>query len=512
MDWRRREPLPSRPSLEMQKKRAKELLRAIWGGDEGAVEVFVELHPKPPAPDDARLADAQLVIARGHGFTSWTALRDKIEALTLTPVQRLVRAVCGYRVEEARALLEEHPELKRRLDDPLGPFDGTLLISARPHLEMVDLLLDYGADINRKSAWWAGGFGILEADLDPKLVSALVERGAEVTVWAAAHQGDIARLGQLLQEDPGLVHARGGDGKTALHCASTVEAVDLLVDAGADLEAEDVDHESTPLHYAIDKPEVARRLLERGARPDLFAAVALGDVELCRTCVYEDSNAVGHRLGVPPWAPRKHRAAAKIYNWTLGHDLTPLDVARKFGHREVAELLLEHAPPKARLVDAIWRGDGTAARAVLEADRAVLKELEDDDRRLMARASWWYRPEAVRLMLELGFDPHVAGVHDSTPLDRAAFHGYADIVALLLEHDPEPPLERLNEFGGTPLGACIHGARHGWRTGFPQDHEATVRLLVGAGAQFDLGDMPTGHDAIDAVLLAAWRERERSGA
>jgi hypothetical protein len=103
-------------------------------------------------------------------------------------------------------------------------------------------------------------------------------------------------------------------------------------------------------------------------------------------------------------------------------------------------------------------------------------------------------------MLELGFPPHTRGAHRSTPLDRAAFHGYADIVATLLELDPHPPLEKENEFGGTPVGACIHGALNGWKTGHPQDHAQTLRLLLKAGAQLDASIVPTGHARIDELL------------
>ena len=86
------------------------------------------------------------------------------------------------------------------------------------------------------------------------------------------------------------------------------------------------------------------------------------------------------------------------------------------------------------------------------------------------------------MMLHLGFDPHQVGVHDSSPLDRAAFHGYADIIELLLRHDPEPPIHGKNEFGATPLVACLYGLNHGWKTGHPQDHVRTARLLIEAGS------------------------------
>jgi hypothetical protein len=64
------EPLPPKPNLEMQQKRANDLLRAVWAGDADALTRIRVLHPKPPAADALKLADAQLVIARGYGFES----------------------------------------------------------------------------------------------------------------------------------------------------------------------------------------------------------------------------------------------------------------------------------------------------------------------------------------------------------------------------------------------------------------------------------------------------------
>ena len=73
----------------------------------------------------------------------------------------------------------------------------------------------------------------------------------------------VARLRELVDADPSLVHARGGDGKTPLHCARTVEIAQYLIDRGADLDARDVDHESTPAQYLVrEAPDVARLLVD----------------------------------------------------------------------------------------------------------------------------------------------------------------------------------------------------------------------------------------------------------
>lgn len=76
--------LPPRPNLDQYRKQAKELLAAVRASDAGARRLFRVHHPRRSGEIDAsrfRLVDAQLVIAREHGFTSWTTLAAAVEAL-----------------------------------------------------------------------------------------------------------------------------------------------------------------------------------------------------------------------------------------------------------------------------------------------------------------------------------------------------------------------------------------------------------------------------------------------
>lgn len=68
-----------RLSLEQQKKRARELLRALQQNDADAIRRLKLNHPKAPAHREARLTDAQRVIARELGFNKWTELKAHIE-------------------------------------------------------------------------------------------------------------------------------------------------------------------------------------------------------------------------------------------------------------------------------------------------------------------------------------------------------------------------------------------------------------------------------------------------
>jgi hypothetical protein len=69
-------PLPPRPSLEYARKEAKALLRRLHAADADALARAAAQHSHFDVahPTSARLADAQLVIAREHGFASWPRL------------------------------------------------------------------------------------------------------------------------------------------------------------------------------------------------------------------------------------------------------------------------------------------------------------------------------------------------------------------------------------------------------------------------------------------------------
>ena len=68
--------LPAQPSLEFERKEAKMLLRQLRAGHPEALERAHSRHAaiKTVSPDTIQLADAQLVIAREYGFTSWPKL------------------------------------------------------------------------------------------------------------------------------------------------------------------------------------------------------------------------------------------------------------------------------------------------------------------------------------------------------------------------------------------------------------------------------------------------------
>src|SRR2546430_16129875 len=130
------------------------------------------------------------------------------------PIELLKQAFAEHDAVLFRRLLERHPDVKAKINEPVAAFDAPLITRVRSR-EMLDVLLEAGADINAKSRWWAGGFGLLHG-AEPGLAAYAIQRGAVVDVHAAARLGMIGKLRELISADPALVHARGGDGQTPL--------------------------------------------------------------------------------------------------------------------------------------------------------------------------------------------------------------------------------------------------------------------------------------------------------
>jgi hypothetical protein len=169
-----------------------------------------------------------------------------------SPIDRFRRAIQLRDASALRRLLEESAEARAAINEPMFGFDSPALVGVAGDgdLELVDTLLDFGADPNRKSSWWAGGFHPLHA-AEGAIADRLIARGAEPDACAAARLDRLVLLAKMLKDDPVRVHERGGDGQMPLHFARSRAAVDLLLAAGADPDARDVDHRSTAAEWMI---------------------------------------------------------------------------------------------------------------------------------------------------------------------------------------------------------------------------------------------------------------------
>ena len=294
--------LPERASLEYLKKRAKERLPELRQRDAGA-----------------KLADAQLAIARDYGFSSWRALKAEIDRRR-TPVLASFFSACrAGDVATLRDLLATESGLVRERTTE----GSTGLHLAVEHLGAVRLLLEHGADPNARDAgdnasplhFAAGGASVevvralLDAGADvhgvgdahelgvigwatcfgptirSDVLALLLERGARHNIFSAIAAQDTRAIRELVEENPTALTRRlsrfenrqtplhyvigppdglvGGGFRTGTHYAM----LDVLIELGADLEAED-DMGRTPLAIAMLKgdEEAMRRLTAAGAR------------------------------------------------------------------------------------------------------------------------------------------------------------------------------------------------------------------------------------------------------
>lgn len=285
------EALPPRPDIDWLRKTAKQRL--------------TELQQSDPA---TRLHQAQLDIARRHGFTSWRALKAHVDTLSLDG--QIITATLKGRVDDLENLLSEHPA---KIAVTGGQWQRPLLHLAadRGHLDCVNLLLRLGIDADlrdrtdRASALhWAAQGGhldvvkrLVEAGADVKgagdahelgvigwatgfqhvhhaVAEFLLSRGAQPDIFTAIALGKLDLIREIVEDDPQQIDrqmSRLDHQRTPLHFAvlrNEAEAVALLLELGADPIVKD-NRGYTALNYASPKtdPAIIRHLIGAGADP-----------------------------------------------------------------------------------------------------------------------------------------------------------------------------------------------------------------------------------------------------
>jgi ankyrin repeat protein len=225
--------LPLRPRLEWLRKTAKDRLALLRKSEPGA-----------------KLADAQLAVAREYGFSSWRKLKAHVEqSATLANrstadqiVAAFLQRVGAGGIDDVRALLAAVPQLVNTIGP--HPFWG-----GRPqalHLavegkrrDMFDLLLAHGADVsgsNDDYDHWSPLMLAIDRDV-PDMRDELLRRGARVGLLEALMLADDARVEDLLRSDilPGIAPNRG----SFLAFARTPFAIDRLIALGAQTDTKD---------------------------------------------------------------------------------------------------------------------------------------------------------------------------------------------------------------------------------------------------------------------------------
>lgn len=359
-------PLPPNPDIEQYKKLAKELVRICKSGDPAALDAWsrrwVDLLLKltglkplsgwPFRPEQwaaqvaefARktltgsadrkclLADAQFVLARVHGFGSWTKFSRHLDELThgsssTSVFEAAADAIVEGEIETLSSLLRENPEL----------------IRARSSRDHHATLLHYAA-ANGVEGW---------RQKTPKniveIAKLLLNAGAEVDATAEMYGGECTTLGLAATS----VHPERAGVQIAL--------MQLLLDRGARMDIDDSAGNGQSLVKAClanGRGQAAAFLALRGAPLDLETACGVGAIDAVKGHfdsdgeLKPDTNEAQLREGFL-WACQFGRNRVVEFllerginlGWQDGTGQTALHHAVIGAQLETVKLLLKHSAP-----------------------------------------------------------------------------------------------------------------------------------------------------------------------
>jgi ankyrin repeat protein len=361
--------LPPRPSLEWLRKTAKERLSKLRETD--------------PA---AKLATAQLAIAREHGFASWRKLKAHIESPPPAPqpqvptseqiIAAFLERVGTGQIDIVRAALDAAPALVNAVGP--HPFWGGrpqplhLAIEGKRR-ELFDLLLERGADVNGRNDGYDLWSPLMLAISNEQeaMKEELLRRGARVGLLEALMMGDDARVGELLNE--GQLPDIAPNGGSILAFAKTTWAADRLLELGAKTDVKDR-WGSTPID-AISRmgprgQELVKHLISRG--------IAAAPKEYARL---DDRATLARLIEADP-------SVARLDSVMMA--------AVDFGHHELVEWL-------------VARGGNVQARAEAQSRHTALHS-----------AAWNGDLRMVQLLIANGADPNARDEqYDGTPFGWA---------------------------------------------------------------------------------------------
>jgi ankyrin repeat protein len=531
--------LPARPNLEQYKKQAKDLVNAFQAKEPDARRRVQRHHPRfraLPAVDlpnaGVSLTDAQLIIAREHGFASWPKFAHHIETFNL------IRSLAT-------------------LPDPVAAF-----------IEWASVPVH---------SWHVSG--TLE---HAEMILSHYPQVAAANIYAAAILAEESAVRNFLARDPKVATAKGGphdwDALTYLSFSrylrldqsrsdAFVRTARALLDAGANANTGwfETTHDSHPTwesaiygaaglaHHA----ELTRVLLEYGADPNddetpyhtpesydnaaMAVLVESGKLTpdsltmmLVRKADRHDDKGMRFLLehGADPnrmtrwhhtalhWSVKRDNGSVMI-EMLLDHGGDPAlvspgegrsttQMAARRGRGDVLQSIERRGIPSGltgidQLIAACARNNTEEIHSLIGRDPDLSRQLLAEGGTLLAEFAGTGNTEGVQQLLDLGVsptalykegDPYFEIAKGSTALHVAAWRARPATVKLLI--DRGAPVNALDGKGRTALAlavrACVNSYWKYRRT--PE----SIQALLQAGASSDGIGIPTGYDEADELL------------
>lgn len=455
--------LPERPDLSQLKRQARDLQRRTSG---------------------LTLAQAQLAVARRHGFASWPRLKHQVDAITARSW-----VPTGSPAGSAADLLADRACLTYADGDHDQSFDAGRALRAGAGLAPTSFLSDVvSADV-------AAVRRLLDAD------PAAAVRPLGPRDWSPLMYLAYARTGateaDVLDTATSLLDtgADPNDGRFFTGLATPFTVLTGVLGGG------ERDEPAHPHRHAL-----AELLLERGADPN--DAQALYNLQFATDDRPLDlllRHGLGHgsgapwRLLLPDLLASPRALLRRLLHWAVEHDQRErvallaahgVDVSRVSGGASSLELALVTGHPRmADVLRAFGVGEPdldpveTLVAAALVGDREAVAEVSGavaaahrQRPGLLVWAAALGRIEAIDLLVETGFDVNALGRGD-VPVEQP----WQTALHTAVEHDDPAMVRRLLELGADPdvRDARFDGTALDWADHL--GHELIAEILRVAG-------------------------------
>jgi ankyrin repeat protein len=534
MDARKKE-LPSCPNLEQYKKQAKDLVRAFKSADPHTLQRVEKSHPHAdnllgPGILKAKfaLADAQLIVAREHGFDSWpkfakcieTLKRENSPASASDELEKFIEAASvpldahsTGTLERAEAILAAHPEVAALdiysaaiLGDDaaicrwlaLDPQNATAKGGLRGWDALTYLCFSryLRFDRTRSAAFVRAATALLDAGasastgyFDPAHEP---EPEFESALYGAAGVARDVNLTRLLL-------ARGADannGEVVYHAPESYDngVVKVLVESGKLTQ----DSLATMLLRKHDwhDYEGIKWLLEHGADPNRMTR--WNRTALQQAAVHDNSLEIFRALldhGADPTLP--------------GNEISFATVARR-GRGDLLELFVRRGIPVElhgvdHLIAACATNDAATLREIAAREPKRVEELRAEGGKLLSEFAGVENKEGVRCLLDLGVDVNARYpdgdiywdvAKDSTALHAASWRARHATVKLLIAR--EALVNVLDGKGRTPLALAVRACVDSYWMHLRSPE--SVKALLDAGASVEGVKFPSGYAEVDELL------------